>query len=89
MISLPQNTTSDFIVTCLNNVENPTKQANSWKGGGALLYLKVVRNVCASNPPLDIFIFVLVPILDLLIGSNMIFDLVNLFFLRYVDHSFS
>ncbi len=28
-------------------------------GGGALPYLKVIRNVCASNPPLDIFIFVL------------------------------
>ncbi len=47
--------------------------------GGALPYLKVVGNVCASDPPLDISIFVLIPILDL--GSYMIFDLVDLLFL--------
>ncbi len=55
--------------------------------GGALPYLKVVGNVCASDPPLDIFIFVLIPILDL--GSYMIFDLVDLLFLIYFDPSFS
>ncbi len=82
VISLAKNTTSDFIATCVNNLENPTKLANSWRRGGALPYLKVVRNICASNPHLDS----LVPILDL--GSNMIFDLVDLFFLDILTPHF-